>query len=109
MERSSSRTRCSPRRRAPLDPSERRHWHARIARTAADTETRARHLAFARPGPDAGVAAQLRDAARAAVTGRAHGGRRLFTQALATLPRGADEGQGPRPIEPGSSPRPRPS
>ncbi len=78
---------------AAIDPSERRGWHARIAAVATDAETRARHLAFARPGPDADVANQLRDAARAARDrGAPTAAAELFEQALATLPRPGDDG-----------------
>src|SRR6185437_7727856 len=48
-------------------PEQRKRWHARIAEVAPDPETRARHLAFARPEPDGEVAAELAEAARHAL------------------------------------------
>ncbi|HUG30119.1 MAG TPA: AAA family ATPase [Candidatus Limnocylindria bacterium] len=73
-----------------VDASERRRWHARIAETAGDPETRARHLAVAHPGPDAEVASQLASAARSARNrGAAIAAAELFDKALATLPRAA--------------------
>ncbi len=78
---------------AAIDPGDRRAWHARIAAVATDAETRARHLAFARPGPDEDVATQLRDAARAARDrGAPTAAAELFAQALATLPQDAGQG-----------------
>lgn len=67
--------------------ADRRQWHTRIADVAEDQETRARHLAFARPGRDAEVAAELAEAARSArgrgATGAAA---QLFAQALDRWP-----------------------
>jgi DNA-binding CsgD family transcriptional regulator len=72
---------------AASTPGDRRTWHARIAEVAVDPETRARHLAFARPGLDAGAARQLAEAARQA---RQRGAPRvaadLFAQAIDRLP-----------------------
>jgi DNA-binding CsgD family transcriptional regulator len=67
--------------------AERRRWHARIAEVATDQETRARHLAFARPGRDAEVAAELADAARSArARGATGAAAQLYAQALDRWP-----------------------
>ena len=70
-----------------LDPEDRRRWHARIADVVQDPETRARHVALARPGPDAEVAALLADAARTARDrGAPTAAADLFGEALARQP-----------------------
>ena len=67
--------------------ADRRRWHARIAEVADDQETRARHLAFARPGRDAEVAAELADAARSArARGASGAAAQLYAQALDRWP-----------------------
>ena len=50
-----------------LDAAGRRDLHERLARVVADVEERARHLALAVSGPDAGVAATLEEGARHAL------------------------------------------
>jgi len=68
-------------------PEQRKRWHARIAEVAPDPETRARHLAFARPEPDGEVAAELAEAARHALQRGAPGvAAELFGRALDRLP-----------------------
>lgn len=70
-----------------LSPEERRTWHARIADSTTDVESAARHLAFARPGPDAEVAARLREAAHSARDrGAPAAAAELFNQAIDRLP-----------------------
>lgn len=72
---------------ATLDAGARRDWHARIAASATDPETRARHLALARPGPDMEVAALLHAAALDAVgRGAPTVAADLFEQAIDRLP-----------------------
>jgi DNA-binding CsgD family transcriptional regulator len=76
-------------------PEERDRWHARIAEVAPDPETRARHLAFARRGPDAEVAAGLADAARGARDrGATAAAADLYSQALARWPGGTEAEDG---------------
>ena len=71
---------------AAVEPSERRRWHARIADAAGDPETRARHLALARPGRDAEVADLLHVAARDALGRGAPGiAAELFLEAIDRL------------------------
>ena len=66
---------------------QRRRWHVRIAEVAPDQETRARHLAFARPEPDPEIARELAEAARHAIQRGAPGvGAELFGRALDRMP-----------------------
>ena len=68
-------------------PEQRRRWHVRIAEVAPDQETRARHLAFARPEPDPEIARELAAAARHAIQRGAPGvGAELFGRALDRMP-----------------------
>jgi DNA-binding CsgD family transcriptional regulator len=72
---------------AAMNPGDRRRWHVRIAEAAQDTETKARHLALARPGPDAEVAHLLHDAAtRANGRGAVGDAAELLTEAIGRLP-----------------------
>jgi tetratricopeptide (TPR) repeat protein len=81
------------------DAEERGRWHARIAEVSTDPETRARHLAFSRRGPDAEVAAVLANAARSARDrGAPAAAADLYSQALARLPRG-DEARNETTVE----------
>jgi ATP/maltotriose-dependent transcriptional regulator MalT len=69
------------------NPADRRRWHARIAEVADDPETRARHLAFARTGPDPEAARQVAEAARAARhRGATLAAADLFAQAIDRMP-----------------------
>jgi ATP/maltotriose-dependent transcriptional regulator MalT len=72
---------------ATEEASGRRRWHARLADASADPEARARHLALARQGPDAEVAALLHEAARLAlIRGAPAAAAELFAEAVARLP-----------------------
>jgi len=72
-------------------PEQRRRWHVRIAEVASDQETRARHLAFARPEADPEIARELADAARHALQRGAPGvAAELFARALDRLPGNTD-------------------
>src|SRR5207244_8897834 len=72
-------------------PAERRRWHTRIAEVAPDPETRARHLAFARPGADPEIARELAEAARHALQRGAPGvAAELFGRALDRVPDAGD-------------------
>lgn len=78
---------------AALDVGERSHWHARIADVTTDAETRARHFALARPGPDLDVADLLHEAGRSALARGAPGiAAELFSEALERLPAPTDGG-----------------
>jgi len=73
-------------------PADRRRWHARIADVAPDPETRARHLAFARPQADVEIARELAEAARHALQRGAPGvAAELFGRALDRMPEGGSE------------------
>ena len=84
-----------------MAPSERRAVHARLARSAADPDARARHLALATEGPDEAAALQLEEAAERArrrgaldLAGEFVGHSRRLTapgDEAATLRRGAAE------------------
>jgi DNA-binding CsgD family transcriptional regulator len=75
-----------------LDAAERRRWHARIAAIETGIEAGARHLAFARAGPDAEIAERLATAARAARDrGATAAAADLFSQALDRLPDAGDD------------------
>ena len=88
---------------AAFPPADLRKWHARIAEVAPDPETRARHLAFARPGVDAEAARQLAEAARhARQRGAPRAAADLFAQAIDRLPSppaGAGGGDGSAALE----------
>jgi len=72
---------------AALPPDERRRWHARIAAISTDSEAIARHVALARPGPDAEVAALLAGAARSARhRGAPTDAADLFAEAITRIP-----------------------
>lgn len=72
---------------AALDTVDRERWHGRIADAAMDPETRARHLALARPGPDLEVGRLLYDAGRSALARGAPGiAAELFSEAIERLP-----------------------
>ncbi|HTK43860.1 MAG TPA: AAA family ATPase [Patescibacteria group bacterium] len=76
---------------AALSPEDRRRWHAHIADTALDSETRARHAALATSGPDANAAALLHAAAADALARGAPGvAAELFLAALERRPAAAD-------------------
>jgi DNA-binding NarL/FixJ family response regulator len=68
---------------AAIPTEGRRRWHAHIADTATDSETRARHAAMATSGPDARAATLLHEAARDARARGAPGvAAELFVAAL---------------------------
>lgn len=72
---------------AALDPGERRRWHARIADVASDPESRARHVALARPGRDLAVAHLLHEAGHDALGRGATGvAAELLSEAIERLP-----------------------
>jgi len=71
---------------AAVTPDDRRRWHARIAAMSTDSESIARHVALARPGPDPEVAALLAGAARSARRrGAPTDAADLFEQAISRL------------------------
>ena len=79
---------------AALDAGERARWHGRIAETTADPETRARHLALARPGPDLEVARLLHEAGRSALARGAPGmAAELFSEAIDRIPASSEGGE----------------
>jgi DNA-binding CsgD family transcriptional regulator len=72
-------------------PAARRDVHARLAALVDDVEERARHLAFAAPGPDEGVAAALEEAAALARSRGAPGAAaELLEEARALTPAGRE-------------------
>ena len=76
---------------AALNLDQRRAWHLRIAAAAADIETRARHVALARPGKDIDVAQLLHDAGEEALARGAPGvAADLFFEAIERLPSDAE-------------------
>ncbi len=76
---------------AALDPEDRRRWHAHIAATALDSETRARHAALATSGPDPNAAALLHAAGADALSrGAPTVAAELFLAALERRPNDAD-------------------
>jgi len=80
---------------AAASAGSRRRWHARLAEVAPDQETRARHLAFARPETDAEVARALAEAARHAMQRGAPGtAAELYGSALERMPEIDVDGDG---------------
>jgi DNA-binding CsgD family transcriptional regulator len=76
---------------AAVERPRRRGLHARLGALAADPEERARHLALAAEGPDAGVADALEEAAaRARARGAPTAAAELLEQAAALTPPGRE-------------------
>jgi DNA-binding CsgD family transcriptional regulator len=76
---------------AALPTDGRRRWHAQIADTATDSETRARHAALATSGPDARAAALLHAAGKDALArGAPSVAAELFIAALERRPAEGD-------------------